>query len=639
MKRLRHYLGMIKDSHNTTYRYKTFENGKLVQKEIYDGECSVVYLKPNGELDREFPQTRRDSVFWQNGISYALERTNKRALDRPTIIASIPAEMLGIGEFTKAAADYCLRRIKPYFDAVNALYENKRLPDSTTGKFYLHSPGGEVLVRNAAYFAARPAKDYRNGSGNTVYVCEYDDPLPDRMCLNVRIEIQLPHGKIERTKELLLRHLPDSCESFADGFDSAGNGAALRLEKKQGAIREYLHGSCYCAFIANGSLLARNVSTGLPLEGSVPFESPREDLIEIAGVAGMGLKRGVTVITGGGYSGKSTLLDAVAAGIYDHAEGDGRELCLTDASAATITAEDGRAVSHLNISPFIKWLPGSDPGDFSSDGASGSTSQAANIMEAVDSGARLLLIDEDRSATNFMIRDRLMTELIEKEPIVPFTSRVRELACAGVSTVLVIGGSGEYIGVADKIYMMDEFKIFDATDNAKALMKSINRKANGGEPCASFRVSRRMTGEGFTSYPDGSGTEKLCVSDTGFVIFGDERVDVRGLHDLATGAQIYALAFMLRYLAQKVDDGGELEKLALSMRGIKKAGAIGRIDIKKEADDLYARIEREGIDFIGTGFFPSMERFLDLPRKAELFAAVYRMRKTVWEPGECAKLP
>lgn len=163
------------------------------------------------------------------------------------------------------------------------------------------------------------------------------------------------------------------------------------------------------------------------MENAVPFVSTPEDEIEVCGVRGMGIRRGVTVITGGGYSGKSTLLDAIAAGIYNYIPGDGRELCITDETAVTISAEEARSVKRVNISPFIKWLPGGDAHAFSTERASGSTSQAANIMEAVENGARLLLIDEDRSATNFMIRDRLMKALIQKEPITPFTDRVREL--------------------------------------------------------------------------------------------------------------------------------------------------------------------------------------------------------------------
>ena len=157
------------------------------------------------------------------------------------------------------------------------------------------------------------------------------------------------------------------------------------------------------------------------MRNAVPFVSTPGDAVEWEGVRGMAFRRGVTVITGGGYSGKSTLLDALSAGIYDHIPGDGRELVLTDDTATEIFAEDGRAVSHLNISPFIRWIPGGDTMDFSTSHASGSTSQAANIMEAVDCGAKVLLIDEDRSATNFMIRDKMMKKLIHHEPITSAT--------------------------------------------------------------------------------------------------------------------------------------------------------------------------------------------------------------------------
>ena len=215
---------------------------------------------------------------------------------------------------------------------------------------------------------------------------------------------------------MLCRDLPFAVNKFIAEFDIEGLNRTLALAEKQSSIRAWLANSSYCAFIANGSILPRETGTDLPMLNAVPFQSPPDDEIEICGVRGMGIPKGVTVITGGGYSGKSTLLDAISAGIYDHRAGDGRELCITEESAVTISAEDGRSVKCLNISPFIKWLPGGDTSNFSTEHASGSTSQAANIMETVDSGAKLLLMDEDRSATNFMIRDRMMKELIEKEP-------------------------------------------------------------------------------------------------------------------------------------------------------------------------------------------------------------------------------
>ncbi|WP_207649143.1 P-loop domain-containing protein [Lacrimispora sphenoides] len=397
-----------------------------------------------------------------------------------------------------------------------------------------------------------------------------------------------------------------------------------KQNKTQSVI--FLREENYCAFIANGSILAREKGTELPMKAALPFQSTIEDEIEIVGVRGMGVRRGITVITGGGYSGKSTVLNAISAGIYNHAAGDGRELCITVNSAVTITAEDGRAVSSLNISPFIKWIPNGDTQIFSTANASGSTSQAANIMEAIECGSTLLLIDEDRSATNFMIRDTLMKKLIEKEPITPFTDRVRELSTNGVSTILVIGGSGEYLSVADKIYIMDDFVINDATSRAK----SISPAPSEPPSIADWTTRRILINNRFTSYPEGSGSERLEVSDTGFIVIGDECIDVRALHDIATTAQVDALAFMLRFLQRGADDGNELEILARAMRGLTCNMTTHEIDVAEHVGKLYAQIEQEGINIVDTVFFIAMNRFLDLPREFELRAAINRMRCTTF---------
>lgn len=188
----------------------------------------------------------------------------------------------------------------------------------------------------------------------------------------------------------------------------------------------------------------------MPKRDAVLFHSVPEDEIEVCGIRGMGIRRGVTVITGGGYSGKSTLLEAISAGVYDHVAGDGRELCITDRTAMGILAEDGRSIKNVNIAPFIRWIPGNDT---------------------------LLLIDEDKSATNFMIRDALMRRLVKKEPITPFTERVRELyEQCGVSTILVIGGSGEYLSVADRGYLMEDYRIFDVTEESGGLCDKTKRE-------------------------------------------------------------------------------------------------------------------------------------------------------------------
>ncbi len=626
LKRLLYYLNQITDSNTTTYRYNIKENGVTVQKELYDGECNAVHLKPGGEA-AEHVGVRREPAYWQNGISYFFERTNRLALDRPTVTVCIPCHKLNIDQFTTAGADFCLREINTYFNYANKLYENKARPDSDNGKFYVYSPSSEVLVRNASYFSLCPQKDYENGRGATIYDRPFNEPLPDIMCLCIRLEIQLPHGKLKRMRKMLTKDLPDCTEKFIREFSKEKFIQALELEKTQNSIREYLKNSPYCAFIANGSILAREKGSTLPMKDSLPFISAKEDEIEIDGIRGLGIKRGVTVITGGGYSGKSTVLNAISSGIYNHVKGDGRELCIADESAVTITAEDGRVVSCLNISPFIKWIPNGSPNNFSTAHASGSTSQAANIIEAIDCGSKLLLIDEDRSATNFMIRDSLMKELIKKEPITPFTDRVRELTDNNISTILVIGGSSEYLSVADKIYLMDDFIINDVSVEAKRLVK----QSDTASQKAKWKTERVMFSEKFTSYPDGNSSERLAVSDTGFIIIGDEKIDIRALHDISTPAQADTLAFMLRFLVNNTDKKDELEMLALSMRGLSYKSSVNQIDTKAMVNELYENIKKEGLNLVNTGFFTSMNRFLDLPRSIELHAAINRMRHTVWK--------
>ena len=548
-------------------------------------------------------------IYYNESVGFEITATHKLALDKPTVVIGIPCTTLGIDipdkSVESAEADFCLRAFKKYIDELNAELYNRSRPDNENGKYYICAPGGEVIRRNSAYFELRPQKDYTYGSGSTVYLFSDGIARPPVMCLCLRIQVQLPKKKLRKSLRMLCRDLPDAVDRFIS--DLNGLGAVAELAKKQSAIRAWLKNSDYCAFVANGSILPRAKGTDLPMPDAVPFRSAPDDEIEIFGVRGMGIRRGVTVITGGGYSGKSTLLDAISAGIYDHALGDGRELCITDDSAVTISAEDGRSVKHVNISPFIKWLPGGDTRDFSTDHASGSTSQAANIMEAVECNAKLLLIDEDRSATNFMIRDRMMKALIEKEPITPFTDRVNELyKTHGVSTILVIGGSGEYLSIADKVYMMEDYLIRDVTERSKDICRSCNVTAALPAP-ADWQQCRTLYSDRFTSYPEGSGTEKLEVSDMGFIIIGDERIDVRGFHDIVSPRQLDTLGFMLRYL--------EL------------TNADRKIDIDKKINDMYKRIDEEGIDFLYSTFFTTCKRFLDLTRKQELKALINRMRR------------
>jgi len=598
MKRLKHKI-LSMEANTQTYNA------------MYEGSMMVYPYTVN-----EFPWEEYDSTYYRKDIGYHIERTHKLALDKPTITISIPVRLLGITEASTAGADYCLRAFLPYIEELNEPLFNRNRPDSEKGKYYCYRPGGEVLRRNSVYFKVCYKKDYTVGSGNVVHQILPEEAGEPELCLCLMIQVQLPAKRIRKTLRMLTQDLPDAVEQYIAGFKKHAYEDAVKLSGLQSEIRAWLKDSPYCSFLANGSILPREGGSDLPMQGALPFVSTSEDEIEVCGVRGMGIKRGVTVITGGGYSGKSTLLEAILAGVYDHTKGDGRELCITDATAMGISAEDGRSIKNVNISPFIKWIPGNDTAHFSTMRASGSTSQAANIMEAVKLGCKLLLLDEDRSATNFMIRDSLMRRLVKKEPITPFTERVRELyQRKGVSSILVIGGSGEYLSVADRVYLMEDYRIYEVTEEAKNLGAVPEQKER--LPEADWELERVLSIDGFTSFVPELGMERLEVTDMGIIYLGEEALDLRKISGLLTQAQYNMTGFLIRYLEVSSNEH--------------------KINPGKRLDELYQKIDEEGLDSIFSNYFTKCDRFLDLPRKADVLAAINRMRKVNFLSGDAGE--
>lgn len=615
LKRLKWYFQQM-DNDTETY---TWREG-MKREELFNAHITMEVP------GHEFPEENSDNTYWSATNSFVFEKGCHDTPDLPTVTAQIPLQQFApslaqsftdgeinmnfynaeLSDLMRTAADYCLRQIAPYFERCNAEYYNRARSDKENGKFILHKPDSKILTRNASFFAKCPTRDYEYVRGRMVRLLPDNALTPPVLCLCIRMQVQLPFHKLKRTQTMLCRDLPDAVAQFVEEFDVRGLEEALQLAQKQRRIRERLRNAGeYIAFVADGSILPREKDSDSPMRGAIPFLSTPADAVEWEGVRGMAIPRGVTVITGGGYSGKSTLLDAISAGIYDHIAGDGRELVLTDDTATEIFAEDGRAVSHLNISPFIRWLPGGDTTDFSTMHASGSTSQAANIIEAVDSGARVLLIDEDRSATNFMIRDKMMKKLIQREPITPFTDRVQELSRHGISTILVIGGSGEYLGVADRVYRMDEYRISDVTTEARTIWDMDGTQTTPPEEVI-WSQERTLFAEGFSSYPETSHTERLIVSDMGFLSVGEENVDIRAIQGLATPEMQNAAAFLIRYLMITRKPDTEMLDGALEL--------------------LYDRVEREGIELCYSNSFTDCSRFLDLPRMADVAAVIHRMR-------------
>lgn len=257
--------------------------------------------------------------------------------------------------------------------------------------------------------------------------------------------------------------------------------AVIELAEDQQFIREELKKRDLVAFVANDSILPRESGVSKrPMRKCIRFQSPETmevemDLPNHGMIRGMGISKGITLIVGGGYHGKSTLLKAIEQGIYNHIAGDGREYVIACEDAVKVRSEDGRSITHVNISPFINDLPNKkDTRDFSTEDASGSTSQAANVVEAVQAGSKLLLIDEDTCATNFMVRDQLMQKIVSgnKEPITPFTQQAREMyERLDVSVVMVAGSSGAYFYIADHIIQMDNYRVVDITKHVKNVIE------------------------------------------------------------------------------------------------------------------------------------------------------------------------
>ena len=331
----------------------------------------------------------------------------------------------------------------------------------------------------------------------------------------------------------------------------------LKLAEDQEFIRKQLKDKKLIAFIANNSILPRESGVSQkPLKDGKKFISPKELEVEFNTpnrglIKGMGIPEGITLIVGGGYHGKSTLLKALELGVYNHIEGDGREFVITDNTALKVRAEDGRAITKTDISLFINNLPnGKDTKKFYTENASGSTSQAANIIEGIESGTKLFLIDEDTSATNFMIRDSVMQQLVskDKEPITPFIDVARSLyKQKGISTILVAGSSGDFFDIADLVIQMDNYEPYEVTKKAKALSRGITNVNENLKVDIDFnRVILKGTIE---SGPKGVKVKTLGKDG---ISINKENIDLRAVEQIVDNEQLNTIGAIMKYAENKL---------------------------------------------------------------------------------------
>ena len=433
--------------------------------------------------------------------------------------------------------------------------------------------------------------------------------------VTVRLEIGFPaHGRTIDAKALekiLFGYLPECVKKtlYFSAVPAKELQKAVHLAEDTACLRRQLKEKNLAAFVADGAVLPRQSGVSdRPMRQVFPFQSPKSLRVEMhlphAGViTGMGIPKGVTLIVGGGYHGKSTLLKALEAGVYNHIAGDGREYTVTDDTAVKVRAEDGRSIHDVDISMFIRNLPnGKDTVYFVTQDASGSTSQAAGVAEAVEAQTKLLLIDEDTSATNFMIRDVLMQRVVHgsQEPIIPFIDRVRELyEKEGISTILVAGSCGSYFHKADLIIQMNRYEPVDITEYAKTQAKEFplaqsenptyKKSSHKRCPKASKRADDRVKIKT-------TGLDTICINK--------ENIDVRYIEQLVDSEQLNALGYMLAYAQKHLFDG---KKTLLQI-----------------TDELYEKIHRDGIESVcGLSYVPAG---LALPRKQEFMAVVNRYR-------------
>ncbi len=344
----------------------------------------------------------------------------------------------------------------------------------------------------------------------------------------------------------------------------------------QESIRTQLDALGLVAFIADGAILPRRSGASdcsLSRERAHPFHAPASLRVSIPvlhpvsqdgrcthSLTGFGIPKGVTLIVGGGYHGKSTVLRALERAVYPHVPEDGREYVVTIERAVKIRAEDGRRIEQVDISGFIKTLPyGQGTAEFSTDNASGSTSQAASILEAVEVGATTLLLDEDTSATNFMVRDARMQALVHKEhePITPFVDRVRELyERYGVSTVLVMGGCGDYFDVADTVIAMQDYQPLDVTKEAQRIAREFRTQRAIETSSPLSQVTSRIPVWESLDPSRGKREVKIDAKSVDAIAFGHEVIDLSGVEQLVDASQTRAVGYALHLASRRFMEGG-----------------------------------------------------------------------------------
>lgn len=480
----------------------------------------------------------------------------------------------------------------------------------------------DYLLRGVHQFlrsaSGKSGKHAGSGKSGLITICPVGQEVTERTAvligkkqIEVRMEVGFPaFGRTiasEGLAQIFFEKLPRLVQQIFsyEAQQHAKIKKVLELAEDQQEIRTQLELQDLVAFVADGSILPRESGVSAhPLKNAVPFHAPESMAVTLTlphsgSMRGMGIKKGVTLIAGGGYHGKSTLLKALESGVYNHIAGDGREYVVTIDDAVKIRAEEGRCIHEEDISLFINHLPSrTDTTCFVTENASGSTSQAANTAEALSLGSRLLLIDEDTSATNFMVRDEKMAQLVPavSEPITPFIQCIQSLSAdCGVSSILVVGSSGEYLSVADRVIQMDCYEAKDVSARARELASPYQG--------LSVKLSSFIKKQVRSMH-----IEKAKIQGADCILLDKERIDLRYFDQLVDSGQTAALAYLMQYALEHLTGNKKEKQTALDI-----------------ADSLYKKIEQDGFLSVIPSYYGTGAPVL--PRKAEFLFCMLRYRK------------
>ena len=514
-----------------------------------------------------------EKIFAYKELTFWFSGTGFRNTEKMMLYIGIPEEYLGfiknsdeeadinnLPDMMVAVENYILQLVFPVISELQKEYRNENKDVREKAQFGTQTPDGCMDRKSGCI--------YNNSLRRFVLRMNFNVPLVNATSVNAKATFRAVKDIMEHIDEILSEINMEELSLWQ------------RTYANQQSIRKYMKENKLCAFVADGSILPRRSGSDDPMMEALPFESPVSLRVSIQTesnevITGMAIKEGITVITGGGYSGKSTLLNAIELGIYNHIPGDGREYVLSEWSALKTNAEDGRPVENINLAPFFHWLNGETQlNHFSTRHASGSVSQAANIVEAICCDVKLLLIDEDKSATNFMIRDKMMRNIVPDEPIIPFTDRIAELyQDCGVSIILVIGGSGEYLAYADTVIRMKEFKPENITNVVRNFKMVKNCEPIKAVWMKNRRLQPRATTQPFLYF------HSVLTENEKKIVLDEYSADITNLTALSTPDRLNTvMSVMEKILTDKEADSEELLQKLIHYTDM----VLGFSDEKKE---------------------------------------------------------